>query len=160
MYGFIVISSLYIFYLIYNYHIRFKNKEIEMDNLEYDYLLNPDNYFTYLKNIFPKSHYYNRFLLFDYLSNEINFKKLEKIFDNSLHSKMIDTIEKNNILKSRYDDLNKILGNNLFSYNNNLSIPIQINSREFNTNFAYLNFVRWFLENDYFLFISNLENEF
>ena len=161
MYTFILISSLYIFYLIYKFHFKYDNiEEIQMNSLEHDYLVNPDNYFLYIKNIFPKSHYYNRFLLFNFMSNKTNFLKLENIFDNSLHNKMIEVIDTNEILKCKYDELNEKLGDKLFSYDTNLSIPITINDKVFNTNFPYLNFVRWFIQNDYFLYISNLENEF
>lgn len=158
MYIFMIVSSAYIFNMIYNFY---KNKPIpdKMEDSEYNYLFNYDNYINKLYDDFPSVHYYNRYLLFNYLSKDDNFNRLEKIFDNSLYNRMEETIENNKILKEKYELLNTKLGDNLFSYKNNLQIPIKFNNREFNTSFGYLNFVRWFLENDFFLYIYKIENE-
>tara|TARA_B100000768_G_scaffold141304_1_gene132936 strand:- start:280 stop:759 length:480 start_codon:yes stop_codon:yes gene_type:complete len=158
MYAFMIVSTIYIFNMIYNFY---KNKPIsnKIEDNEYNYLFDYDNYINKLYDDFPSEHYYNRYLLFNYLSKDENFNRLEKIFDNSLYNRMEETIENNKILKEKYELLNIKLGDNLFSYKNDLQIPIKINDKEFNTSFGYLNFVRWFLENDFFLYIYKIENE-
>ena len=142
MHIYIVVSSVYIGYLIYKSCTR-KPDFDEDEELYYN---------------FPVDHYISRVNLMSFFSEDENFEKLDKIYSNKIFDKMRSVVELNPDLKNEYDYMKTTLGNNIFSYDKEKTIPYEIRDKTFFTTTANLNFIRWFIISDYFLYIEKVEN--
>ena len=67
---------------------------------------------------------------------------------------MINIIENDNTIKEHYNNTKLLLTDKFFDYEHPINIPIEINGRIFNTNLHKLDVIKWFIMNDYFLFIE------
>ena len=142
MHIYIVVSSVYIGYLIYKSCTREPDFDDD-DELYYN---------------FPIDHYISRVNLMSFFSEDKNFEKLDKIYSNKIFDKMRSVVELNPDLKNEYDYMEATLGNNIFSYDKQKTIPYEIRDKTFFTTTANLNFIRWFIVSDYFLYIEKVEN--
>lgn len=142
MHIYIVVSTVYIGYLIYKSCTR-KPDFDEDEELYYN---------------FPVDHYISRVNLMSFFSEDENFEKLDKIYSNKIFDKMRSVVELNPDLKNEYDYMKATLGNNIFSYDKEKTIPYEIRDKTFFTTTANLNFIRWFIISDYFLYIEKVEN--
>lgn len=143
MHIYIVVSSVYIGYLIYKSCTSKPDFDEDDEELYYN---------------FPIDHYISRVNLMSFFSEDENFEKLEKIYSNKIFDKMRSVIELNHDLKNEYDYMKATLGGNIFSYDKDKAIPYEIRDKTFFTTTANLNFIRWFILSDYFLYIEKVEN--
>jgi hypothetical protein len=142
MHIYVVISSIYIGHLIYYYCTKKPNSEWE------DYI---DETLTN----FPLIHYINKINNLAFFSEDENFTRLCKIFDNpDIYEKMINIIENDKHINEEYLNMKDFFTERYFDYNHPINIPIEINDRIFNTNLPRLYFIKWFIQNDYFLFVE------
>ena len=137
MYIYFIISSIYLSFLIY--------KQCTKKTEEYDYG-------------FPADHYISRIEILRFLGKPTNFEKLDKIFNNNIYKKMIDVVIFNDQINNEYIFIKSILGEKVINFNDGINLPIEINGKVFNTSIPNLNFIRWFIINDYFLYIEKIEN--
>ena len=71
---------------------------------------------------------------------------------------MIDVVIFNDQINNEYIFIKSILGEKVINFNDGINLPIEINGKVFNTSIPNLNFIRWFIINDYFLYIEKIEN--
>ena len=143
MYIYILVSSIYLSFFIY----KNCNKKIE----------EPD-FFEELYEDFPSNNYIERVNLLSFFSKETNYSKLSKVFNNNIYKKMVDVVLFNKDIITEYDLMKEKLGDNVFNFEEGYTIPIEINGNIFNTSISKLNFIRWFIISDYFLYIDKIEN--
>jgi hypothetical protein len=144
MHFYIAISSIYLGYLIYN-----------SCNKKYNPYNDDDYFMDEMLNYFPVIHYINKVNNLSFFSEEGNFIRLCKLFDNQeIYDKMINIIENDNTIKEHYNNTKLLLTDKFFDYEHPINIPIEINGRIFNTNLHKLDVIKWFIMNDYFLFIE------
>ena len=144
MHIYIVVSSIYIGYLIYSHCTR-KNYEDEI----------VDEYMNLLWQHFPQASYLNRIINLNFFSDEEQFTRLCKITDNpEIYEKMLNIIENDTTINKDYNNTKSFLTEEFFCYDHPIDIPIEINGRIFKTNLQRLYVIRWFIMNDYFLFIE------
>lgn len=144
MHLFVIVSSVYIGFLIYKSCTRKPDYDVDI--------------YHKICNNFPTSHYLSRISLMAFFNQPENFEKLDKVFSNNIFKKMIDSVEKNENLKKEYEFMKESLGSCIFSYDKTINIPFEFNDKVFKTNTANLNFIRWFIISDNFLYIEKLEN--
>ena len=143
MHIYVVISSIYLGYLIYTSCT--KRYEPEPD---YDFI-------DETLNDFPLIHYVNKINNLAFFSEDENFTRLCKIIDNTdIYEKMINIIENDKHINEEYLNMKDFLTEQYFDYNHPIDIPIEINNRIFNINLPRLYVIKWFIQNDYFLFIE------
>ena len=142
MHIYVIVSSIYIGYLIYSHCTR---------KPKYDWEDTIDEAWT----DFPLIHYVNKVNTLNFFSQDDNFTRLCKIFDNpSIYEKMINIIENDNYIKNQYSNMKEVFTIDYFDYENPINIPIEINDRIFNTNLQRLFVIKWFIQNDFFLFVE------
>ena len=142
MHIYVVISSIYIGHLIYYYCTKKQHYDI-------------DDYIDETLNDFPLIHYVNKINNLSFFSEDENFTRLCKIIDNTdIYEKMINIIENDKHINEEYLNMKDFLTEQYFDYNHPIDIPIEINNRIFNINLPRLYVIKWFIQNDYFLFIE------
>lgn len=142
MHFYIAVSTIYIGFLIYKSCTR-----------------KPDiDEFAELYNTFPEDHYMSKINLMKYFSEEPNYNKLRTIYDNNLLPKMTEIVNNNQEIYIQYKHMERLLPG-YFSFNNELKIPLTIRESVFETNIPTLNFIRWFILCDYFLYVDNIEEK-
>ena len=140
MHIYIIVSSLYIGYLIYSSCTRKR---------EYD------DFICETWSDFPIVHYFNKVHNLSFFSEDDNFNRLCKLFDNpDIYEKMINIIENDNHVSGEYKKAQEYLTEDFFDYKHPIEIPIEINDRIFNTNLPRLCVIKWFILNDFFLFVE------
>lgn len=143
MHFYIAVSTIYIGFLIYKSCTR----KPDIDELA-------ELYYT-----FPDDHYMSKINLFRYFNEEENFNRLHKIYDNNLLPKMKEIVINNQELFINYKEMERLLTPEYFSFEDDLKIPFEFQDSTFDTNIATLNFIRWFILSDYFLYIDNIEKK-
>tara|TARA_B100000963_G_C22605131_1_gene662117 strand:+ start:240 stop:677 length:438 start_codon:yes stop_codon:yes gene_type:complete len=142
MHFYIAVSTIYIGFLIYKSCTR-----------------KPDiDEFAELYHTFPEHHYMSKINLMRYFSEEPNYNKLRTIYDNNLLPKMTEIVNNNQDIYIQYKHMERLLPG-YFSFNNELKMPLTIGESVFETNIPTLNFIRWFILCDYFLYIDNIEEK-
>ena len=142
MHIYVLVSSIYIGHLIYSYCTKKPRSEW-------------DDYIDETWTDFPLIHYVNKINNLSFFSEDKNFIRLCKIFDNpDIYDKMINIIENDNYISQEYSNMKDCLTEQYFDYNHPIDIPIEINDRIFNTNLPRLYVIKWFIQNDYFLFVE------
>jgi hypothetical protein len=142
MHFYIAVSTIYIGFLIYKSCTR-----------------KPDiDEFAELYHTFPEDHYMSKINLMKYFSEEPNYHKLRTIYDNNLLPKMTEMVNNNQEIYIQYKHMERLLPG-YFSFNNELKIPLTIRESVFETNIPTLNFIRWFILCDYFLYVDNIEEK-
>ena len=142
MHFYIAVSTIYIGFLIYKSCTR-----------------KPDiDEFAELYHTFPEDHYMSKINLMRYFSEEPNYNKLRTIYDNNLLPKMTEIVNNNQDIYIQYKHMERLLPG-YFSFDNELKMPLTIGESVFETNIPTLNFIRWFILCDYFLYIDNIEEK-
>ena len=141
MHIYIAVSTIYIGFLIYKSCTR----KPEDDNEYYSF--------------FPTNHYISKINLFRFFSEEENFNRLKTIYENNLLTEMINTVKNNQELYIEYKEWEKLLSTDFFTFQDEKKIPIEINDTTFETNVPVLNFIRWFIVRDYFLYFDNVDEK-
>jgi hypothetical protein len=143
MHIYVAVSTIYIGFLIYKSCTRKPDLVDEDDLCHY----------------FPIEHYVSKINLFRFFSEDINFNRLKTVYDNNLLSEMIKTVKDNQELYIEYKEWERFLSTEYFTFEDDKKISIEINDETFETNIATLNFIRWFISRDYFLYFDNIEDK-
>ena len=143
MHIYVVVSSIYIGCLIYKFCTK-KPEVHEMDEI-------CDN--------FPSEHYISKIHLLRFFNDEKNFIRLKKIFDNNFFPEMIKIVNENQNIYNEYKEREELISSEYFSFNDKREIPFEIKDQIFKTNIPQLNFIRWFIVSDYFLYFENEEKK-
>ena len=141
MHIYIAVSTIYIGFLIYKSCTRKPEDD--------------DEYYSF----FPTNHYISKIHLFRFFSEEENFNRLKTVYENNLMPEMIKKILDNQELFIEYKHWERYLSTEYFSFEDDKKIPIEINDETFETNIATLNFIRWFISRDYFLYFDNVDEK-
>ena len=72
---------------------------------------------------------------------------------------MTKKILDNQELFIEYKQWERFLSTEYFSFEDDKKIPTEINDETFETNIATLNFIRWFISRDYFLYFDNMDEK-
>ena len=72
---------------------------------------------------------------------------------------MIKIVKENQNIFNEYKEKEELLTSEYFSFNNKREIPFEIKEQIFKTNIPQLNFIRWFIVSDYFLYFENEEKK-
>ena len=144
MHIYVAVSTIYIGFLIYKSCTRKPELEDDDDDLY-------DN--------FPIDHFVSKVTLFRFFSEEENFNRLKTVYENNLMPEMIKKILDNQELFIEYKQWERFLSTEYFSFEDDKKIPIEINDETFETNIATLNFIRWFISRDYFLYFDNMDEK-
>lgn len=144
MHIYVAVSTIYIGFLIYKSCTR--KPEIEDDDDD-------------LYDNFPIDHFVSKVNLFRFFSEEENFNRLKTVYENNLMPEMTKKILDNQELFIEYKQWERFLSTEYFSFEDDKKIPIEINDETFETNIATLNFIRWFISRDYFLYFDNMDEK-
>ena len=145
MHFYIAVSTFYIGFLIYRTCVKKPAKYFRFDEQYND--------------ICPYNHFLARILLMRFFSGDENYERLRKIYDNNLLPKMIKIVEENQDVYIEYKEMERQLSPRFFTYENDLKIPYEFNDTIIDTNLPTLNFIRWFILSDYFLYFDNIEDK-
>jgi hypothetical protein len=104
---------------------------------------------------FNDTHYLTRTNILSFFHQEDNFKRLSTLFDNSeILSSVINKVNNDRMISQDYEDTRNMYGEKYFSISPSITYDITINDRVFNTSLSQLNVFKWFILNDYFLYIE------
>ena len=141
MHIYVIVSTIYIGYLIYSHCTK---KPVEWD----DFI---DESWTQ----FPLIHYLNKVNILNFFTEPEQFNRLCVLYDHEdIYDKMISIIENDKHIQEDYQNTLSFMTTKYFDYNNPINIPIELNGRIFNTNLQKLCVIKWFIMNDYFLFVE------
>ena len=88
-----------------------------------------------------------------FFSIDENYERLRIIYENNLLPEMIKIVEENQDVYIEYKEMERQLSPRFFTYKNDLKIPYEFNGKT-DTNLPTLNFIRWFILSDYFLYFD------
>ena len=104
----------------------------------------------------PFLHYISRSNLFQFFAEDKNYERLKKILDlkNGILEKTIKLIDNDQSINMDYHNTQQLYGRNYFNHTYNIPSIFEIRDADFKTSIAQLNYIRWFIINDYFLYIE------
>ena len=104
---------------------------------------------------FNDTHYLTRATILNFFHQDKNFKRLSTLYDNTeILASVKHKINNDKMISQDYEDTKNMYGDEFFSIKPSITYDISINDRLFNTSFAQLNVFKWFILNDYFLYIE------
>ncbi len=148
MHDFIIGSTFVITYLITYNCLRRCLRRNDLDEEDYSV--------EYIHKQNPYSQYISKTMLLQFFSEEENFIKLKKILDlqNGIHDKMLKLVKENQEIHMSYCDAQQTYGQNYFTHTYSIPTIFVINDTKFKTSLGQLNYYRWLILNDYFLYIE------
>lgn len=153
MHAFIIGSSFIITYLITTSCCRciFGKKGLDDDYYEMDDICLGEVFQKY-----PFTHFISKTKLLQYFAEDKNYERLKKILDisNGILDKTLKLIENNHKIGIHFDQTQDIYGEQYFHHTYNIATIFEIRNSKFKTSLGQLNYIRWLLENDYFLHIE------
>ena len=104
----------------------------------------------------PYSHFISKTIILQFFAEEKNFNRLKKILDlkNGIHDKMLKLVKENQEIHMNYCDAQYTYGENHFNHTYKIPTIFTINDTKFKTSLSQLNYYRWLIMNDYFLYIE------
>ena len=104
----------------------------------------------------PFEHYSSRCNLLQFFTKDTNFTRLQKILDldNGIHDKMIKLLDQDQLIYIQYCDAQRIYGKRYFNHSYEVPTVFEIRGDFFKTSIAQLNYFRWLITNDLFLYIE------
>ena len=148
MHDFIIGSTFVITYLITYNCLRRCLRRNDLDEEDYSV--------EYIHQQNPYSQYISKTMLLQFFSEEENFMRLKKILDlqNGIHDKMVKLVKENQEIHMSYCDAQQTYGSNYFTHTYNIPTIFVINDTKFKSSLGQLNYYRWLILNDYFLYIE------
>lgn len=144
MHLFIIGSGAVITYLIFNTMLDYCKRDYRKD------------YHNYLCYNFPDNHCLNRIDTLQFFSRDDNYERLKKVldFDNHIYEKTLQLVKNDITINEVYVQTQNYYGSNIFNSKCLVPIIIEIRDTKFSTSLAQLNYIRWLIENDYFLHLE------
>jgi hypothetical protein len=107
-------------------------------------------------SIYPYTQFIARTEILQFFSLDKNFNRLKTILDvnNGVLQRTIKTLENNYEIRRKYEILQEMYDGNKFSYESHNPVVYEIRGQMFKTSLAQLNFIKWFIEEDYFLYVE------
>lgn len=110
----------------------------------------------YIHQKYPFSHYISKAKLLQFFSLDSNFFKLKRVLDlsNSILDKTVKLVETNQEIQEDFENTLLHYGPKYFHINYTYPTVFEIRDTKFKTSLGQLNFIRWLIQNDYFLHIE------
>ena len=104
----------------------------------------------------PFSHYISKTELLQFFSEEPNFFKLKKVLDldNGIFDKTLKLVENHSEISIDYEINQSYYGEKYFNHTYQVPTIMEIGDCKFKTSWGQLNYIRWLINNDYFLHIE------
>ena len=153
MHAFIIGSTFVITYLITTSCCRriLGKRGLDEDDYEMDDISLGDVYEKY-----PFTHFISKTKLLQYFAEDKNYERLKKILNisNGILEKTLKLIENNHKIGIHFDQTQDMYGEQYFHHTYDIATIFEIRDSKFKTSLGQLNYIRWLLENDYFLHIE------
>lgn len=148
MYCFIFGSSFVISYLIIHSCRRscLDYSDLDDDEVTMDYIHEKSSF----------THYISKAELLQYFSLDENLFKLKKVLDleNGIFDKTLKLIQNNIEIQKHYENTQADYGPIYFHHTYEVPMVMEIRDTKFKTSLGQLNYIRWLIQNDYFLHIE------
>ena len=151
MHAFVIGSTFVITYLItYNCCLRFMRRS-SLDDDDED-----DSTIDYLHHVNPFAQYISKTELLQFFAQDSNFYKLKKVLDlsNGIYAKTLKLIENNEDINEDYENTQLYYGTGYFHHTYDIPTIMEIRDTKFKTSWGQLNYIKWLINNDYFLHIE------
>ena len=148
MYCFIFGSSFVISYLIIH--------SCRRSCLDYSDLDDDEVTMDYIHEINSFTQYISKADLMQYFSLDENLFKLKKVLDleNGIFDKTLKLIQNNIEIQEHYKNTQAYYGPIYFHHTYEVPTVMEIRDTKFKTSLGQLNYIRWLIQNDYFLHIE------